>query len=153
MEQKKTNKSLPIIIIIAVILLIVAFLVFRGSPEKRAEKQAAKIAATVDDDMIKQVSDQVNTMCPMTVDEHTRLDNTEAKPGKVLQYNYTLTQLSKAELPETFEATMTDQILAQVKHNPQMGVLRDAKVTFVYSYKDVNGDLVKEFKVTPDMYE
>jgi hypothetical protein len=43
-------------------------------------------------------------------------------------------------------------VLANVVNNPDLKVLRDNKVTFVYNYIDKNGIFVCQYKVHPGMY-
>ncbi len=106
------------------------------------------------DKVMVEAASEINKSCPFMVDNVTRLDNTMALPDKIFQYNYTLIELTKAEIQmDELKKFVEPNILNNVKTNPQMKFLRDNKATVVYYYKDKNGVFVYEYKVTPEMYE
>ncbi len=87
------------------------------------------------------------------VDKDTRLDNAIALPGNILQYNYTLVTLSKAELNlEYIKETFEPKIINSVKTNPDLKIFRANKTTMVYNYNDKEGTFVYRITVTPDLY-
>ena len=96
---------------------------------------------------------EVNKMCPIMVDEYTRLDNAVALPGNIFQYNYTLVDIAKDEVNlDTVRKYIEPRIINNVKTNPDLKIYRDNKTTMTYYYKDKNGVFVHKLSVTPDLY-
>ncbi|PKQ44592.1 hypothetical protein [Confluentibacter flavum] len=105
-------------------------------------------------DYLQKVSDDTNKKCPMTVDENTRLDNTLVLSGNTIQYNYTLVNFEKGSVDiDLIEKEFTNIILNDVRTNPGLKIFRDKNITMSYYYKDMNGDFVYNYKVTPDLYK
>jgi hypothetical protein len=105
------------------------------------------------DKMMMQAASEMNKSCPIMVDRETRLDNGIALPGKIFQYNYTLVNLTKAQVStDTLKKYMVPQITKNVSTNPGLKMFRDVKATMAYYYKDKNGEFVFSFSVTPDEY-
>ena len=88
------------------------------------------------------------------LDKETRFDNAIVFPGKILQYNYTLVNLTK-EMVDTIE--LRNYIIPvatnNAKTNPDMKYQRDNKVIFKYYYKDMKGNYLFSFAVTPEQYK
>ncbi|MDD4971302.1 MAG: hypothetical protein PHT07_17875 [Paludibacter sp.] len=96
---------------------------------------------------------EANKICPMFVDKDTRLDNTVALPGLVLQYNYTLVNYVKDSLDiESLKKALEPGILNSIKTNPELKSHRDHKVTMNYSYHDKDKVFLFLISITPDMY-
>lgn len=106
------------------------------------------------DKALMQTASELNEVCPMMVDNITRLDNAVALPGKVFQYNYTLIYTPKDSINiEVFEDILKPTILSNAKTNPDLQNFRDNKVTMVYSYKDMFGGFITKITITPDQYQ
>ena len=105
---------------------------------------------------LSDASAEINKTCPETVDEETRLDSTSTAPGKILQYNYTLVNIAKADLTDQqlkdFEAALKPEILTALKDNPAMKSLKDYQVTFKYSYKSSDAQDLFTLTITPADY-
>ena len=104
---------------------------------------------------------EINASCPIMVDQDTRLDNTIALPGNTFQYNYTLMHFApinnsdidlELEL-EKFRKVFENQILINVKTNPDLKFFRDNEVTMNYYYKDKKGNFITKIIITPDQYK
>ncbi len=105
------------------------------------------------DDILKQASNEINKNCPMVVDSETTLNNTTILPGRIFQYNYRMSNLSKDSIDvEYFKETMKPPIINSVKTNPDLKQFRDKGVTLTYSYVDMDGKFVAKITVTPEMY-
>ena len=90
----------------------------------------------------------------MLVDQATTLKNVVALPDNTLQYNYILVNLTKEEVQlDTVQKYYFPVLLQSVKTSPEMKFFRDNKVTINYYYADKNGVFVKNYRVTPKMYE
>jgi hypothetical protein len=102
---------------------------------------------------LKRVAAELNKSCPVMVDNETRLDNAIAMPDKVIQYNYTLVNMSEESMNlQSFNDYMKPLIINNVRTNPDLKSFRDNKVTLVYNYKDQNGVFIIGIAVTPDQY-
>jgi hypothetical protein len=106
------------------------------------------------DKVMMKAASELNESCPMMVDQYTRLDNAVALPGNIFQYNYTLVDMTKAEVNlDTVKKYFEPGIINNVKTNPDLKLQRDNKTTMVYNYRDKNGIFVVKFSVTPELYE
>jgi hypothetical protein len=106
------------------------------------------------DKIMMKAASELNESCPMMVDQYTRLDNAVALPGNIFQYNYTLVDMTKAEVNlDTVKKYFEPGIINNVKTNPDLKLQRDNKTTMVYNYRDKNGIFVVKFSVTPELYE
>lgn len=106
------------------------------------------------DKVMMHAASELNKACPIMVDQYTRLDNAVALPDNAFQYNYTLVNLTKAEVNlDTIKKYIEPTIRNNVKTNPDLKIYRDNKTTMVYYYKDSDGAFVYKFSVTPDMYQ
>jgi len=106
------------------------------------------------DKVMMQAASELNKTCPVMVDQYTRLDNAVALPVNSLQYNYTLVDALKSEVNlDTVKKYIEPGIINNVKTNPDMKIYRDHKTTFIYYYRDKNGEFVLKLSVTPDMYQ
>lgn len=101
---------------------------------------------------LKLAADQTNKQCPYQVDNSTILVNVEALPENILKYNYKVNL--KEEIKDTIKAKrlFRHKILYNIKNNPSLKSLRDAKVSFVYSYKDTKDRYLFQIKITPNEY-
>jgi len=106
------------------------------------------------DKVMMQFASEVNKSCPITIDAETRLDNAASLPGKIFLYNYTLINMEKGTVDTlTIKSRLVPNIVNFVKSCPQMKVIRDAKVTIIYYYKDKNSVYLFQVPVTPQQYE
>jgi hypothetical protein len=105
------------------------------------------------DHQLMQIASELNKTCPIYVDRETRLDNTEARQGMTLVYNYTLVNmmLEDINIPD-ISTRLRPQIVNHFKTSNEMKRCRDMKVTFIYKYKDKTGRFAFEIKVTPEDY-
>ena len=105
------------------------------------------------DKTLMQAASELNKNCPMMVDQYTRLDNAEALPHNVFQYNYTLITMNKAELNvEAMKQSIEPYIINNIKTSPDLKVFRDNKTTMIYYYRDKSGVFICKLIFTPDKY-
>lgn len=105
------------------------------------------------DIVLVSAASMVNSTCPIMVDRDTRLDNAVALPGKVLQYNYTLTSIQKSDIDTgSVKKLITPRLLNNVQSSQEMKVFRDNKATLAYNYQDMSGVYVMRILITPEMY-
>jgi hypothetical protein len=106
------------------------------------------------DAVLTRVASEFNKNCPIMVDRETRLDNALSIGNNLLQYNYTLMNLSKSDLDTAvLKQKVEPSIIEDIKTNPQMKLFRDMKTTLNYAYRDKNGAFVFLISITPDQYQ
>ncbi|MCK9417143.1 hypothetical protein M0Q97_10855, partial [Candidatus Dojkabacteria bacterium] len=95
----------------------------------------------------------VNSMCPMMVDEITRLDYTSVPSYFTVEYNYTLVSILKESLNiDIFKTTQENILIEGVRKNTDLKPLRDNNVTFKYTYYDKLHKLMFTCTITPEKY-
>jgi hypothetical protein len=100
-----------------------------------------------------EASKMVNDMCPMMVDEITRLDYTSVPSYFTVEYNYTLVSILKESLNiEIFKTIQEKIVIENIRKLPDLKPLRDNNITFKYSYYDKLHNLMFTFLITPDKY-
>ena len=98
--------------------------------------------------IIADVSRDMNVKLPMQVDKETRLDTTLPGPGRRLTYVYTY--LGDADInQETITAVLRPTIVNNYKTSPGMAGLRDHNVELHYIYRDASGRHLGEVTVSP----
>ena len=106
------------------------------------------------DSQLMSWSSEINKNCPFMVDSETRLDNTLGGVGKSITYNYTLVNLTKDEIDIAYaESILKPQILNNIKTNPDMKLLRDNDVSFIYNYSDKSSVRITTIKFAPSDYK
>ena len=123
-------------------ILILCFLSLHSCGDSFLKKQL-KLSVTM-----------INRTTPMMLDEITRLDNAEYIPEKTLKYNYTIVTLSKEDIFDStaFEESIRENLIDGVRKNFQLKTFKKYEVIFIYSYKDKNGELIKDFTITKKDY-
>jgi hypothetical protein len=105
------------------------------------------------DQQMQAAANDVNKVCPVMVDQETRLDNAIAGPGKLFTYNYTLINFSIDEIDtDIFSANIRTTMKNNIRTNPEMRVFRDNKITVAYAYKDKAGNFIHKVEIPPDEY-
>ena len=95
----------------------------------------------------------INDRCPEVVDPETRLDSVLLSRENQLNYYYTLPNKEGRGInPSAFTAFLLTGIIDNVRSNPDLRMHRDSSITFVFSYRDRNGELITEFSVGPERY-
>ncbi|PKL85317.1 MAG: hypothetical protein CVV22_08615 [Ignavibacteriae bacterium HGW-Ignavibacteriae-1] len=147
-ESVQTHKSGSSKIILGLVLGLIAFGLTSWAV------QQIFFAPPSFDKVMMAAASELNKSCPMMVDQYTRLDNTIAMPNNSFQYNYTLVDIDRANVNlDTMRKYVEPSIINNVKTNPDMKIYRDNQTTFVYYYKDKNGEFAFKVNVTPEMYE
>ena len=160
METKPKNKLAEIGktilgIIILIIMVLNIYTYFNGNKSNYNSRTDRDREI---DRQLTEIASQFNENAPFMIDENTRFDNMIATPGKILQYNYTLVDMTKEEFDEYDEeydyidGTMLPMIINQLKTHPQMERFRKMQITLRSYYRDMNGVYITELEVTPSMY-
>lgn len=143
-SPKPSNKKKWLAISVGIIAFIIMYFAGQGLVET---------LFSFDKAMMKMAS-ELNEACPIMADSDTRLDNAAAMPGNSFQYNFTLVNLTKAEMNvDDFVEYMTPQITNNIKTNPDMHVFRENLVTLIYDYKDKDGQHITKITISPQQYK
>lgn len=106
------------------------------------------------DKELSSIASEINKNCPSNIDQFTVLTSVVALPNKTLQYNYSINNITKAEVKlDTVKKYLFPSILQNVKTSPEMKSFRDNQVTLNYRYSDKNGLYITTYIITPEMYE
>jgi hypothetical protein len=142
------------------------------TPEEKKKRRNASIGAVVgvgiamavsslftqrnylsDKDLLKEVQNG-NSICPIMVDEFTRIDSFSMPKSKTFMQHGTAIGIVKEEANlDTIRKYIESSLLENTRTNPQLKPARNSKVTFIYSFNDMNGEVFYEYIVTPEMYK
>ncbi len=100
----------------------------------------------------KTVAD-INSRCPMQIDQTIRLENCEAIPPKTMKYNFTFLFIDATKIDnDEFRSQIWDYILYTTQSNNEIKNLREIDTTFIYSCKDERGNTLGDLIITPEDY-
>jgi hypothetical protein len=103
---------------------------------------------------MENASKEINKNCPQMVDSVTRLDNTLVISGKIIYYNYTYINKDTFEINmDELKKNLYENILNNIKTNPNLKLYRENDVTFNYYYKDEYGNFLMEIEILPEQYK
>jgi hypothetical protein len=107
---------------------------------------------TLSQDMVK-AANEINSHAPIIVDSTTRLDNVNALPGHVFQYNYSLVTLEQSQIDTVLLQTIGRQSMIEyMKHEPKAAFFRDNDIIVKAKYVDKNGSYIGTISVNPGEY-
>lgn len=107
-----------------------------------------------EDVQLKEMVEKMDKGCPIQFDPYTSLKSVVLLPNKTVQYNYAISELTKAEINlDTAQKYVYPDLLKKIKESPDAKPLRDLKVTLKHCYSDKNGELIVEYVITPEMYQ
>ena len=98
----------------------------------------------------------INEACPYAIDSDTRMDSVVYLPPKTLLYHYTLVHIAKEDLREDIDQMlklMEGSIIFNLRQSPDIGAIGRQGVIFGYEYKDMNGQHIHTFDITPEKYK
>jgi hypothetical protein len=99
------------------------------------------------------LANEVNKNCPVMVDQGTRFDNVILMPGNIYQFRYTLINNGRENIDtERLKTYVLPNVIENIRTSPELKYHRENKVTFSYFYKDMRGDYVTDFSVSPADY-
>lgn len=105
------------------------------------------------DNVMIEMTKEMNKSCPIMVDAETRLDNTVFLMGKTIQYNYTLVNIESEDVDTLdFKMIMEPLIINNAKTNPQMKSLREYETNINYLYKDKYGKYICIIELKAEQY-
>jgi hypothetical protein len=97
---------------------------------------------------------ELNKYCPLMVDNGTRIDSVIYHPDNILEYRYTLTNVTKGSLNiDKFRSIMEPDLLNGTKTKSDLKKLRDINFIWYYTYYDKNGVILLKITITPEQYK
>jgi len=106
-----------------------------------------------DKDLLKEV-EKGNKLCPIAVDEFTRIDSFSMPESKTFMLHGTAIGITKEEANlDTIKKYIEPGLLENTRTNSQLKSARNSKITFIYVFNDMNGEVFYKYIVTPDMYK
>ena len=149
--KSKTNNPKGLKYIIG---FTVTMAIFTAIGKLGGEQLVAMFRKPAFNKVMMESANEINKVCPVMVDNGTRLDNAIALPNNVFQYNYTLVDLVKDSINiDGLKNYLEPTIINTVKTNPEMKVVRENKTTVNYYYKDKVGVYLFTISVTPEQYQ
>lgn len=139
--------KITVSLIISIILLFSAC----GGNNTTTKNKTDNTPRDVEAELMR-TAEKYNAQAPFMINETTRFDSMSILPERIMQYNVTMTNLTKEEtVIEYFEEqipVLAEQIKSSIPPN-----LANDNVTFAYSYSDKNGMFVHKISITPNMYK
>ncbi len=148
-KQKNKSKTGLTLLLLLAIGLATYTIVHVGS---------SKITSLIEAPVMKQIwiktANEINTNCPLMIDNITRLDNAMYIPKKTFQYTYTLVNMPDSNInTNELKANLEPNVTNFVKTNPDLKMMRDHDMTLKYYYQDINKTHLFTITVTPDDYK
>jgi len=153
MKNFKKIKRISLTIIGVIVGLIIASLLKEIISDVIAKKHISNQEEISFDKTLVHTVNQINSICPIMVDEETRMDNAVVLPNKTIQYNYTFVNLNEADFDnDIFQDYMLPKLINSIKTNPDVKIYKENKATIIYNYSDMNSKYLTRIIITPEMY-
>lgn len=101
---------------------------------------------------LKAEVDALNKQCPQVVSTTLRIDSCVLLKNNDMQYYYTYTDTLAFDTLQ-FEDEIVANAKKLTKEDPGMAEIRDNGLTNEYIYRDLKGNTIYCFKVTPEDYK
>lgn len=101
---------------------------------------------------LKAEVDALNKQCPQVVSTTLRIDSCVLLKNNDMQYYYTYTDTLAFDTLQ-FEDEIVANAKKLTKEDPGMAEIRDNGLTNEYIYRDLKGNTIYSFKVTPEDYK
>lgn len=137
-KKKKRNASIGVVIGVCVAMIVSALFTQNNHFS--------------DNDLLKEVK-KGNNLCPMLIDEFTRIDSFSMPKSKTFMQHATIDIIKEEANLDTIRKYIEPGLLENAKTNPQLKLARKNNITIVYSFNDINGEIFYEYTITPDMYK
>jgi hypothetical protein len=138
----RTQKQIWITIGVVAALIAAIFLVYQLYLKSFIEKK-----------LFVQTMKDYKKKCPITYSNGDRLDSISILSDDKFEYHTTLASVEKENFnTDSFINSTRTRLIKDIKTDSSLQVLRKNKITLGYSYRDLNGKLLYEVMVTPEMY-
>lgn len=102
---------------------------------------------------IEEAVKDINSHCPMQIDQTIRIDSCEALPENTIKYNYTFLYIDANKIDKTeFQKEISGYILYHIQQDEKSDKLKKLGVTFIYTCKDENNNSLGELTFKPEDY-
>jgi len=153
-SPKKVSLGLTIGLVIGGLLIGIIIGIIIGSAATYVYTDFSQSKLTIPDKTLMETASNANRNLPMMIDSETRLDNMAATDNKTFRYTYTLVNMEAGKVDTTaMKSKMEPYIINNVKTSPEMESQRQREITFVFYYKDKNGNYLFSIAITPDKYK
>jgi len=113
-----------------------------------------QIKSTSPNKTLMEAAGNANRNLPIMLDSETRLDSMMPTDNKTFRSTYTLVNMETGKVDTTaMKSRVEPYIINTVKTSPEMESQRQQEITFVFYYKDKNGNYLFSIVVTPDKYK
>ncbi len=142
-EEKKKKRNASIASIIGVCATIIATALFTQIQNNNR----------LDKELLKEVQNG-NSLCPIVIDEFARIDSLSTPKSKTIMQHITAINTIKEDVNlDTVRKYIEPELLKNARNNPLLKSARKNKITIIYSFNDMNGNVFYEYIITPDMYK
>jgi len=153
-SPKKVSLGLTIGLVVGGLFIGVIIGIIIGSAATYIYTDFSQSKLTSPNKTLMQAAGNANRNLPIMLDSETRLDNMMSTDNKTFQYTYTLVNMETGKVDTTVMKNRAEPyIINTVKTSPEMESQRQQEITFVYYYKDKNGNYLFSVVVTPDKYK
>ncbi|MEN9920071.1 MAG: hypothetical protein RL662_2507 [Bacteroidota bacterium] len=102
---------------------------------------------------IAHIARDLNSRCPIQIDQTIRLDSCEEILPKTIKYNYTYLFIDGTKIDQNeFKEQIEDYILYNTQTNKDFSALRKIGATFIFSCKDEKHNHLGEITVDQESY-
>lgn len=99
------------------------------------------------------IVNDINSHCPIQIDQTTRLDRCESLAYNTFRFDFTFLFIDAKKIDVVeFGTQMRDILLYNIQCNPQMAPLKENKATFIYYCVDENKSSLGTIIITPRDY-
>lgn len=115
-----------------------------------ASQSGTQTSADTVDQVLQQLSAELNQKTPMKIDSVTRLDRVSAEPGRHFTYHYTVVPSPDAGNTRIdFSREIKPQLKSQLCSSPDTLKFLKNGVTLAYQYQDQSGHDLGDAELTP----
>jgi len=146
MKPRKTSKRIAGMVIGVITgILAMVFVNEMLYPENKSEN---KIKAE-----IKRITDELNNVTPLMVNENTRFDSIAIKPNNTLQYYYTVTNVYCDSVNiVNFESRYKPMLIQNIKSKDGLAFILNYKIYVIYQYRDKEGKVFSTIDIDPNVF-
>ncbi len=92
-------------------------------------------------------------MCPLVIDQITRLDSAKAFPDHTIKHYYTLNTSKENVDLNMLKENVIKNTINEIQNNPQLKPFKGEKITYIQIYSDKDGNEISTITVKPEDYE
>ncbi len=149
-QTVQKNKRLPVIQISVVAILLVAAIFGKGIGHVISDVlfQKEEISDEFIEQALKEVSDQINSDCPIVIDKSTTLVSSQSI-NNTFKYVYMLDSKVLQNRLLNLKDELRPGAINYYCSSPAMSMFRELGVIVIYAYYDENKNYLFEITITP----